>query len=70
MKKIVVFDPNNRKPITEAEQLKSKLYRPRKKAISIRLDLDILFWLKSKGGGYQTRINSILREAMLKSKQS
>jgi len=30
------------------------------------LDTDVVLWLKSKGKGYQTRINAILREAMLK----
>ena len=32
-----------------------------KKAISVRLDQDLLKWLKSQGQGYQTRINAILR---------
>ena len=32
-----------------------------KKAVYIRLDSDVLNWLKSQGKGYQTRINSILR---------
>jgi uncharacterized protein (DUF4415 family) len=32
----------------------------------VRLDSDVLRWLKSKGKGYQTRINAILRDAMLK----
>jgi len=41
-----------------------KLYRPIKKPVTIRLDADVLGWLKSKGAGYQTRINSILRRAM------
>jgi len=41
------------------------LYRPVKKPTTIRLDADVLEWLKSKGKGYQTRINAILREAML-----
>jgi len=41
------------------------LYRPIKKPTTIRLDADVLEWLKSKGKGYQTRINAILREAML-----
>jgi hypothetical protein len=29
-------------------------------------EADVLMWLKSKGRGYQTRINAILRDAMLK----
>lgn len=46
----------------------AKLYRPVKKSTTIRLDADILLWLKSKGKGYQTRINQILREKMLQEK--
>ena len=37
---------------------------PKKKRISILIDVDILETLKSEGRGYQTRINSILREAV------
>mgnify|MGYP006274900213 CR=1 FL=1 len=33
------------------------------------LDTDVLVWLKSQGKGYQTRMNAILREAMLRSLQ-
>lgn len=42
-----------------------KFYRPIKKAVSIRLDADVLAWLKMQGGGYQTRMNKILRRAMM-----
>jgi uncharacterized protein (DUF4415 family) len=41
-----------------------KFYRPIKKSLTIRLDADVLAWLKRQGRGYQTRINRILREAM------
>ena len=34
---------------------------PGKKQVTVRLDTDVLMWLKSQGRGYQTRINSILR---------
>lgn len=37
---------------------------PAKKQLTIRLDEDVLGWLKSMGRGYQTRINYILRAAM------
>jgi uncharacterized protein (DUF4415 family) len=37
---------------------------PAKKQLSIRLDADVLDWLKAQGRGYQTRINHILRAAM------
>jgi len=41
-----------------------KYYRPRKSVISLRIDDEILDWLKSKGEGHLTRINEILREHM------
>jgi uncharacterized protein (DUF4415 family) len=37
---------------------------PAKKQLTIRLDTDVLDWLKESGRGYQTRINRILRLAM------
>ena len=42
------------------------LYRPVKKAVSLRLDADVIAWLKKDGKGYQTRVNQMLRERMLK----
>jgi uncharacterized protein (DUF4415 family) len=41
-----------------------KFYRPVKQPVTIRVDADVLAWLKSRGRGYQTRINKLLREAM------
>ena len=41
-----------------------KFYRPIKKSLTIRIDADVLAWLKGQGKGYQTKINGILREAM------
>ncbi len=37
---------------------------PVKHQLTIRLDADVLEWLKANGRGYQTRINRILRAAM------
>ena len=34
---------------------------PRKTAISLRLEQDVLDWFKAQGPGYQTRINAVLR---------
>ena len=42
-----------------------QFYRPVKQQTSVRLDADVLAWLKTQGKGYQTRMNKILREAML-----
>jgi uncharacterized protein (DUF4415 family) len=41
-----------------------KFYRPIKKPLTIRLDADVLDWLKGQGKGYQTRINALLRSSM------
>ena len=41
-----------------------KFYRPIKKSLTIRIDADVLAWLRSQGKGYQTRINQLLRAAM------
>lgn len=41
-----------------------RFYRPPKRPVTIRLDADIIEWLKSYGRGYQTKANSLLRYAM------
>jgi uncharacterized protein (DUF4415 family) len=41
-----------------------KFYRPIKQPVALRLDADVLAWLKSKGSGYQSRINEMLRHQM------
>jgi uncharacterized protein (DUF4415 family) len=39
--------------------------KPRTKAsVTVRLDADVVAWLKARGPGYQTRLNSLLRDAM------
>ena len=43
---------------------------PPKTAISIRLDDDVLEFFKSKGAGYQTRINAVLRIYMKANQES
>lgn len=37
---------------------------PRKAAVSLRLDADVLDWFRARGAGYQTRINAVLRAYM------
>ena len=41
-----------------------------KKAISIRLDEDVVDFFKRQGPGYQTRINAVLRRFMEKAKKA
>ena len=48
--------------------LVGRFFRPIKEPVTIRIDADVLDWLKSKGKGYQTRINQLLRAAMQQSK--
>jgi uncharacterized protein (DUF4415 family) len=46
--------------------VQNSYYRPTKTSTTVRVDSDVLLWLKSQGKGYQTRINEILRAAMLR----
>jgi uncharacterized protein (DUF4415 family) len=46
------------------------LYKPTKTSTTVRVDSDVLVWLKAQGKGYQTRMNTILRDAMLRSKKA
>ena len=41
-------------------------YRPVKRQLTVRIDADVLAWLRSTGRGYQTKLNDILRKAMVK----
>lgn len=41
------------------------LFRPYKQQITLRLDSDVIAWARRDGEGYQTRINAVLRKAML-----
>lgn len=51
------LDPSFFKKATEA-------WPPAKQQVTVRLDVDVLDWLKLHGKGYQTRLNRILRAAM------
>jgi uncharacterized protein (DUF4415 family) len=50
-------------PIASADWLRrARLVEPKpKKAVSIRLDEDVLDWFRHQGRGYQTRMNAVLR---------
>ncbi len=45
--------------------VRNPFYRPVKQQLTVRLDADVLAWLRQQGKGYQTRLNKVLREAML-----
>ena len=45
--------------------IRNPFYRPLKKQLTLRLDADVIAWLRRQGKGYQTRANALLRAAML-----
>jgi len=45
--------------------VRNPFYRPVKQQLTVRLDADVVAWLRQQGKGYQTRLNRVLREAML-----
>lgn len=58
-------------PELTAEQLvravRGEMYRPVKKPVTMRLDADVISWLKQDGPGYQTKANALLRREMIRS---
>jgi uncharacterized protein (DUF4415 family) len=52
---------------TWARAQRGALYRPLKQSVTIRLDADILAWFRqqAEGRGYQTEINSVLRQHVM-----
>ena len=51
-----------------AEMHRPEHFRPLKKQITARIDADVLAWLKAAGPGYQSRLNAILRRAMIENR--
>src|SRR5579863_10287504 len=45
--------------------VRNPFYRPLKQQLTLRLDADVIAWLRRQGSGYQTRANALLRDAML-----
>ena len=45
---------------------RGRFYRPVKQPVSLRLDADVVAWFKTGGERYQSRINGVLREYMVK----
>ena len=67
--------PDSRIDLSDIPEIKNlpsdavigKFYRPKKTSVTIRLDADVLAWLKATGTGYQTRVNTYLRQLMQRS---
>jgi len=47
------------------DAVRNPFYRPVKQQLTVRLDADVVAWLRQQGKGYQTRLNQVLREAMI-----
>jgi uncharacterized protein (DUF4415 family) len=57
-------------PLTEEfwkNAIRGRFYKPMKTSTTVRIDSDVLEWLRAQGKGYQSRINAILRREMLSS---
>ncbi len=57
-------------PLTEEfwkNAVRGRFYKPTKTSTTVRIDSDVLAWLRAQGKGYQSRINAILRREMLAS---
>jgi uncharacterized protein (DUF4415 family) len=54
------------KPEEWRDAVVGKFYRPIKQQLTLRIDADVVDWFKQQGKGYQTRINGLLRDAMMK----
>ena len=57
-------------PLTEKfwkNAIRGQYYKPIKTSTTVRIDSDVLAWLRAQGKGYQSRINAILRRKMLES---
>jgi uncharacterized protein (DUF4415 family) len=55
-------------PLTEKfwqNAVRNPFYKPTKTSTTVRIDSDVLHWLRAQGRGYQSRINAILRREML-----
>jgi uncharacterized protein (DUF4415 family) len=57
-------------PPTTAEQWRGaevgKFYPTRKEQLTLQVDADVVAWFKAQGRDYQTRINDLLRQVMLR----
>jgi len=63
------IDTSDIPSLTEAfwkNAVRNPFYRPVKLQVTVRVDADVLAWLRSTGRGYQARLNAILRQAMLR----
>jgi uncharacterized protein (DUF4415 family) len=64
------IDASDIPPLSEEfwkNAVQGRFYKPIKTSTTVRIDSDVLVWLRAQGKGYQSRINAILRREMLSS---
>lgn len=64
------IDYSDSPPLSEGfwqNAVRGRFYKPTKTSTTLRIDSDVLAWLKGQGKGYQSRINAILRREMVSS---
>lgn len=64
------LDTSDIAPLDDAfwkNAVQNPFYKPTKTSTTVQMDSDVLAWLKGQGKGYQTKMNAILREAMIRS---
>jgi uncharacterized protein (DUF4415 family) len=63
---INLSDPDAPETLDWTGAVRGRFYKPVKKLKSLRIDADVLAFFEAQGPGYQTRINAVLRESMIK----
>ena len=64
------IDTTGMPPIADwSHAVRGPFYRPIKRPLSLRVDADIVEWFQGQGQGYQTRMNSALREYVERHRQ-
>ena len=63
----LIAKPDSEIDFSDIPETVGTLYKAIKRAISLRADADVLAWLQTDPG-YQTRINRLLREEMMRQK--
>jgi uncharacterized protein (DUF4415 family) len=65
------IDTTEMPPIVDwSHAVRGPFYRPIKRPLSLRVDADIIDWFQQQGQGYQTRMNSALREYVERHRKS
>jgi uncharacterized protein (DUF4415 family) len=66
------IDTSDTPPLSDefwAKAVRNPFYHPVKQQLTVRLDADVVEWLRRQAGksgrGYQTKLNAMLRNAML-----